>query len=101
MGWGEPADCPTGVRHEGGVTLRWCLWGVWGDGEHFPAFQAGSESKGSAAGLQRRSFTYPQAFPVHLPRRAITEALMPALLTSAKKLILMIHKIEAWQQPAH
>jgi hypothetical protein len=21
-GWGEPADCPTGVRHEGGVTLR-------------------------------------------------------------------------------
>ena len=19
-GWGEPADCPTGVRHEGGVT---------------------------------------------------------------------------------
>jgi hypothetical protein len=21
-GWGAPADCPTGVRHEGGVTLR-------------------------------------------------------------------------------
>jgi hypothetical protein len=21
-GWGKPADCPTGVRHEGGVTLR-------------------------------------------------------------------------------
>ena len=21
-GWGEPADCPTGVRHEGGVTSR-------------------------------------------------------------------------------
>jgi hypothetical protein len=21
-GWEEPADCPTGVRHEGGVTLR-------------------------------------------------------------------------------
>jgi len=21
-GWGGPADCPTGVRHEGGVTLR-------------------------------------------------------------------------------
>jgi hypothetical protein len=21
-GWGEPADCPPGVRHEGGVTLR-------------------------------------------------------------------------------
>ena len=21
-GWGMPADCPTGVRHEGGVTLR-------------------------------------------------------------------------------
>jgi hypothetical protein len=20
-GWGEPADCPTGARHEGGVTL--------------------------------------------------------------------------------
>ena len=20
-GWGKPADCPTGVRHEGGVTL--------------------------------------------------------------------------------
>ncbi len=21
-GWGAPADCPTGVRHEGGVTSR-------------------------------------------------------------------------------
>lgn len=21
QGWGEPVDCPTGVRHEGGVTL--------------------------------------------------------------------------------
>jgi len=21
-GWGKPADCPTDVRHEGGVTLR-------------------------------------------------------------------------------
>lgn len=23
--WGEPADCPTGVRHEGGVTLGQAL----------------------------------------------------------------------------
>lgn len=22
-GWERPAYCPTGVRHEGGVTLRW------------------------------------------------------------------------------
>ncbi len=24
-GWGAPADCPTGVRHEGGVTLGQAL----------------------------------------------------------------------------
>jgi hypothetical protein len=24
-GWGKPADCPTGVRHEGGVTLGQAL----------------------------------------------------------------------------
>jgi hypothetical protein len=32
--------------------------------------------RGSGAGRQSRSFTYPQAFLVNLPRRAIAEALM-------------------------
>jgi hypothetical protein len=46
------------------------------EGKHFPAFRARSGSGGSAAGRQRRSSTYPQAFLVNLPRRAIAEALM-------------------------
>src|SRR3989440_9645767 len=54
--------------------------GYVGEGEHFPAFRARSGSGGSAAGRQRRSSTYPQAFLVNLPRRAITEALVLALL---------------------
>jgi hypothetical protein len=57
---------------------------------------------GSAAGRRRRSSTYPQAFLVDLPRRAVTEALMLALvvvqgdettpirLKSARSLILGI-----------
>src|SRR5215467_13279377 len=47
-----------------------------GEGEHFRAFRAGSGSGGSAAGRQRRSSIYPQAFLVNLPRRAIAEALV-------------------------
>src|SRR5207248_9210794 len=54
--------------------------GYVGEGEHFPAFRARSGSGGSAAGRQRRSSTYPQAFLVNLPRRAIAEALVLALL---------------------
>src|SRR5439155_26882037 len=44
-----------------------------------PAFRVGSGSGGSAAGRQRRSSTYPQAFVVNLSRRAIAEALVLAL----------------------
>src|SRR5215470_13534543 len=51
-----------------------------GEGEYFPASRASSESGGSAAGRRRRSSIYPQAFLVHLPRRAITEALVLTLL---------------------
>src|SRR5438128_8353964 len=55
--------------------------GMWGEGEHLPAFRAGSGSGGSAAGRQSRSSTYPPALCfVHLPRRAIAMALMLALL---------------------
>src|SRR5215471_19108174 len=54
--------------------------GYVGEGEHFPAFRAGSASGGSAAGRQRRSSTYPQAFLVNLSRRAIAEALVLALV---------------------
>src|SRR5690348_18327136 len=53
--------------------------GYVGEGEHFPAFRARSGGGGSAAGRQRRSSTYPQAFLVNLPRRAIAEALVLAL----------------------
>src|SRR5204862_2751812 len=53
--------------------------GYVGEGEHFPAFRARSGSGGSAAGRHRRSSTYPQAFLVNLPRRAITQALVLAL----------------------
>ena len=48
--------------------------------EHFPAFRAGSASGGSAVGRQRRSSTYPQALLVNLPRCAIAQTLMLALL---------------------
>jgi hypothetical protein len=51
--------------------------GYVGEGEHFSAPGA---SLGSGAGWQSRSFTYLQAFLVNLPRRAIAEALMLALL---------------------
>src|SRR6266852_4864708 len=54
--------------------------GYVGEGEHFPAFRACSGSGESGAGRQRRSSTYPQAFFVNLPRRAIAEALVLALL---------------------
>src|SRR5262252_161172 len=49
------------------------------EGEHFPAFRARLGKRGSAAGRQRRSSTYPQALLVNLPRRAITQALVLAL----------------------
>src|SRR5262245_17429565 len=51
-----------------------------GEGEHFPAFRAGSGSGGSVAGRQRRSSTYPQAVLVNLPWGAIAEALVLALV---------------------
>src|SRR5467141_4116993 len=58
-----------------------CAGGDVGEGEHFPAFRAGSGSGGSADGRQSRSSTYPPALCfVHLPRRAIAMALMLALL---------------------
>src|SRR5438270_10608467 len=59
--------------------VDWGACGYVGEGEHFPAFRARSGSGGSAAGRQRRSSTYPQAFLVNLPRRAITQALVLAL----------------------
>src|SRR5580700_10251477 len=54
--------------------------GYVGEGEHFPAFRAGSGSRESGAGRQRRSSTYPQAFLVNLARRVVAEALVLALL---------------------
>src|SRR5215468_6449349 len=51
-----------------------------GEGEHFPAVRARSGSGGSAAGRQGRSSPYPQALLVNLPRRAIAEALVLALV---------------------
>src|SRR6516162_477689 len=54
--------------------------GYVGEGEHFPAFRAHSGGEGSGAGRQSRLSTYPQAFPVNLPWRAVTEALMLTLL---------------------
>src|SRR6266404_2452032 len=57
--------------------------GYVGEGEHFPAFRACSGSGGSGgsgAGRQRRASPYPQALLVNLARRAITEALMLALV---------------------
>src|SRR6185437_7314966 len=54
--------------------------GYVGEGEHFPAFRARSGSGGSAAGRQRRSSTYPQAFLVNLARCAIAQALVLTLL---------------------
>src|SRR5438477_9043792 len=54
--------------------------GYVGEGEHFPASPACSGSGGSAAGRRSRSSTYPQAFLVNLPRRAVAEALMRALV---------------------
>src|SRR5262249_14485098 len=54
--------------------------GYVGEGEHFPTFRACSGGGGSAAGRQRRSSTYPQALLVDLPRRAIAEALVLALV---------------------
>src|SRR5580704_4842724 len=54
--------------------------GYVGEGEHFPAFRAGSGSGGSAAGRRSRSSTYPQAFLVNLARRTVAEALVWALV---------------------
>src|SRR5215470_11077990 len=53
---------------------------MWAKASISPASRASSESGGSAAGRRRRSSIYPQAFLVHLPRRAITEALVLTLL---------------------
>src|ERR1700730_6070586 len=54
--------------------------GYVGEGEHFPAFRAGSGGGGSGAGRQSRSSTYPHAFLVNLPRRAVAKALALAFL---------------------
>ena len=62
------------IAHRGKFTRNAC--GYVGEGEHFLAFRARSGSGGSAAGRQRRSSTYPQAFLVNLPRCAIAEALV-------------------------
>ena len=56
------------------------LVGMWAKASISPPFRAWSGGGGSAAGRQRRSSTYPQAFLVNLPRRAITEALVLALV---------------------
>ena len=64
-----------------------------GEGEHLPAFRAGSGSGGSAAGRQSRSSTYPPALCfVHLPRRAIAiprlnrQGLAPVTTKSTRRL---------------
>src|SRR6202008_4347780 len=56
-----------------------------GEGERFPACRAGSGGGASGAGRQSRSSTYPQAFLVNLPRRAIAEALVLALVIGEAK----------------
>src|SRR6202011_6308411 len=53
--------------------------GMWAKVSISPPSELARESGGSAAGRQRRSSTYPQAFLVNLPRRAIAQALMLAL----------------------
>src|SRR5260370_15484891 len=59
--------------------------GYVGEDEHFPAFRACSGSGGSAAGRRSRLSTYPQAFFVDLPRRAIAEALvLPVVVVEAQ-----------------
>src|SRR5246127_3696316 len=69
--------CPSPDQYQIPVGGGAC--GYVGEGEHFPVFRARSGSGGSAAGRHRRSSTYPQAFLVNLPRRAITQALVLAL----------------------
>jgi hypothetical protein len=51
-----------------------------GEGEHFPAFASWLEKREKRRRSATRSSTYPQAFLVNLPRHAIAEALMLALL---------------------
>jgi hypothetical protein len=46
----------------------------------FPGLSSWLGKGGGGAGRQSRSSTYPQAFLVNLPRRAIAEVLVPALL---------------------
>jgi len=60
---------------------RWwrCLW-VCGRRRAFPRFPSWLGKRGSAAGRQRRSSTHPQAFLINLPRCAIAEALVRALV---------------------
>jgi hypothetical protein len=41
-GWGEPADCPTDVRHEGGVTLRRAFDRSSGSGPAFSSSVSGA-----------------------------------------------------------
>ena len=48
-GWGEPADCPTGVRHEGGVTLRQAS--IRNTGTCRPDAKGETQAAGSREGL--------------------------------------------------
>ena len=54
---------------------RLCLWGC-GRRRAFPRFPCLLGKRGSGAGRHSRSSTYPQAFLVDLPRRAVGVALM-------------------------
>ena len=48
-GWGTPADCPTGVRHEGGVTLRQAS--IRNTGTCRPDAKGETQAAGSREGL--------------------------------------------------
>ena len=54
--WGEPVDCPHGVRHGGGVTLIWAL--VWNVGTRRSAAkgeaQVGSPHKSKSTETEHR-----------------------------------------------
>src|SRR5438128_6789868 len=53
---------------------------MWAKASISPLSGLAREAGGRGAGRQSRSSTYPQAFLVNLPRRAIAEALVLALL---------------------
>src|SRR5947209_17085097 len=53
--------------------------GMWAKVSISPPSELAREAGEAQPGRQRRSSTYPQAFLVNLPRRAITQALVLAL----------------------